>query len=139
MKPPSQRRLEHPLAGLFPAPRMKRLRPWAAAAVLLVASFLGYLLHAPPFKVAGATDGRTAQLVRVRSNLMELGTAAESYFQQHPDQGIVRGDELQRWLPGVLELKSVAGERYDSLVFSRDWQKVAVVLADGTAIEWKRR
>lgn len=139
MKPPSQRRLDHPLAGLFPAPRMKRLLPWAVAAVVLVVSFLGYLLHAPPFKVVGATNGRTAKLVMVRNNLMELATAADSYLQQHPNQTVVRSDELQRWLPGVLDLKSVAGEHYDSLVIARDWQKISVVLADGTAVEWKRR
>ncbi len=131
--------MAHPLFTVVRVARLKRLLPWGIAALVFLLSFFGYLSKAPPWAVSAPEGSRTNQTLVVRNNLVQIALAADLYFQHHPDQVTVGAVDLQRWLPGGLDLTPVAGERYDSLVIQKASRTLSLTLADGTTVEWTGR
>ncbi len=131
--------MAHPLFTVVRVARLKRLLPWAIAALVFLLSFFGYLSKAPPWAVSAPEGSRTNQTLVVRNNLVQVAIAADLYFQHHPEKTDVSVADLQRWLPGGLDLSPVAGERYDSLVLQPSSHTLSLALADGTVVEWSEK
>jgi hypothetical protein len=101
--------------------------------------FFSYLQLKPQWEEAQTQVREKTRELSVRNNLVQIGSAAETYFSEKPGSDRVTVPELNQWLPGALFLTVVDGESYDSIVVTKGWRSISVQLPSGQVVEWTKR
>jgi hypothetical protein len=85
-------------------------------------------------RAQAALDREGIRIIRLR--LEKIGVVAERWFREHPDAVAVSIPELAAWPAAELDLRTIQGESYDTIVVSRGWGELAVTLTDGRTVRF---
>lgn len=121
-----------------PPRRSRKWLPLTIIAAIVLSLFILYLQLKPQWDEARTHVEERSKFLSARNNLIQIAAAADTYFLQEPAKDQVTVPELKEWLGGVLLLKPVEGEDYNSVVIRRDWRSISVQLPSGATVEWKK-